>query len=270
MEKWIEEYEKKILDKNISYESIKKYVSEYMPKKLYRYRKFDEYLENNLSGEIYFSTPSEFNDPFDSAIEINYVTYALSCFPNICNGRRKLGKLLKENPKLKLLLDNHFDETYMNFKNNVRIACFTTSQDNTLMWSHYAENHSGYCIEYDTQNSTMFRNMVLPVIYKNKRYDCTQCLITKSKNIAINAIFFKDKVWDYENEWRAFGTADYFGENKNPVQLINAISAIYIGAISEQKNVKKVKQLQKIAKEKNIPVYKIKMSSNKYKLILDK
>ncbi|URZ15458.1 DUF2971 domain-containing protein [Clostridium felsineum] len=267
MEKWIEEYEKKILDKNISYESIKKYVSEYMPKKLYRYRKFDEYLENNLSGEIYFSNPREFNDPFDSAIEIDYITCA-SLYLKI--DRRIVENLLEKEPKMKRLFDEHFYKTYTNFKNNVRIACFTVSPYNTLMWSHYAENHSGYCIEYNTEN-IMFRNMVLPVIYKDEMYDCTECLITGSKNIAINAIFFKDKVWDYENEWRAFGTTDYFEESgANPVQLTNAISAIYIGTTSNQKNTKEVEQLQKIANEKNIPVYKMKMSSNKYKLILDK
>lgn len=266
MEKWIEEYEKKILDKNISYESIKKYVSKYMPKKLYRYREFDKYLENNLSGEIHFSNPSEFNDPFDSAIKIDYITYA-SHFLKV--DRREVENLLEKEPKIKRLFNKHFHETYTNFKNHVKIACFTASPCNTLMWSHYAEHHSGYCIEYNTEN-VMFRNMVLPVIYKDEMYDCTECLITMSKSIAINAIFFKDKAWDYENEWRAFGTTDYFKENVNPVQLTNAISAIYIGITSTQKNIKKVEHLQKIASEKNIPVYKMKMLSNKYKLIPDK
>lgn len=267
MENWIKEYEKKIVAPNISYGNIKKYISSYMPQKLYRYRKFDEYLENNLSGEIYFSFPSEFNDPFDSAIEIDYITYGLNYLKNV--NRRELESLLEKEPQLKQLLENHYWDTYKNFKNNVRIACFTTSQKNTLMWSHYAENHSGYCIEYDTKN-IMFKNMVLPVIYKNERYDCTQCLITKSKNISINAILFKDEVWKYEHEWRAFGTADYFTENKNPVKLINTISAIYIGAISEQKNIKKVAQLQEIAKKNGIPVYKMKMSKNEYKLTFEK
>ncbi|MBN7572790.1 hypothetical protein C1H57_22005 [Clostridium sp. 2-1] len=266
-EKWMEEYEKRIIDHNVSYESIKKYISEYMPKKLYRYRKFDEYLENNLAGEIYFSDPSEFNDPFDSAIEIDYIAYALNYFTNI--NRRELENLLEKEPQLKKILDNHYNETYRSFKNNIRIACFTTSQKNTLMWSHYAENHSGYCIEYDTKNP-LFRDMVLPVIYRGERYDCTPCLTTLSRNISINAIFFKDEVWNYEHEWRAFGTADYFKEHKNPVQFINAISAIYIGAISKQKKFKDVERLQKIAKENGIPVYEMKMLKNEYKLTFDK
>lgn len=33
------------------------------------------------------------------------------------------------------------------------------------MWSHYAENHIGYCIKYDTQKSPLFDH-AFPVIYE--------------------------------------------------------------------------------------------------------
>ena len=29
------------------------------------------------------------------------------------------------------------------------IACFTTKNDNTLLWSHYADEHQGICLEFD-------------------------------------------------------------------------------------------------------------------------
>lgn len=44
-----------------------------MPNKLYRYRDFNEYSEDNiLKGEVHFSFASDFNDPFDAAIKLNF------------------------------------------------------------------------------------------------------------------------------------------------------------------------------------------------------
>lgn len=33
--------------------------------------------------------------------------------------------------------------------NNSAVACFTTRNDNFLMWSHYASSHKGICLEFD-------------------------------------------------------------------------------------------------------------------------
>ena len=30
------------------------------------------------------------------------------------------------------------------------VACFTTELNNILMWSHYADGHKGFCLEFDT------------------------------------------------------------------------------------------------------------------------
>jgi len=29
------------------------------------------------------------------------------------------------------------------------VVCLNEKKDNILMWSHYAKNHTGFCIEYD-------------------------------------------------------------------------------------------------------------------------
>ncbi len=43
------------------------------PDVLYKYSKFDEYAEKNFTNnEIYFSSPDEFNDPFDSKPNLIY------------------------------------------------------------------------------------------------------------------------------------------------------------------------------------------------------
>ncbi len=40
--------------------------------------------------------------------------------------------------------------TYLVLKDEFKsIACLTETEDSLLMWSHYANNHCGMCVEYD-------------------------------------------------------------------------------------------------------------------------
>lgn len=49
----------------------------------------------------------------------------------------------------------YFDECkdyqppFKQMRDSVRIACFGSQQDNTLMWSHYADGLRGFCIVFD-------------------------------------------------------------------------------------------------------------------------
>lgn len=60
---------------------------------------------------VWYSAPNDFNDPFDTA-----------------------------------LIDSDFLRS-INF-NNEKIFCLTGTHDNFLMWSHYADSHRGFCIEF--------------------------------------------------------------------------------------------------------------------------
>lgn len=75
-----------------------------------------------------------------------------------------------------------------------RVFCLTEDPLSTLMWSHYARNHSGICIEF---NAGVFPfSLAKPVqyskFYPTYRLDMTGAaeLLTKSDH------------WAYEREWR--------------------------------------------------------------------
>jgi hypothetical protein len=38
-----------------------------------------------------------------------------------------------------------------------RIYCLTPKADSTLMWSHYADNHCGVCLEFSVANNMLPR-----------------------------------------------------------------------------------------------------------------
>lgn len=77
------------------------------------------------------------------------------------------------------------------------ISCFLTSNTNRLMWSHYANNHSGICLEFEIDN-------ILENLHPCYYTDSFPEMNWKSNNINLSLI--KEKAWEYEAEWRLVKT----------------------------------------------------------------
>jgi hypothetical protein len=56
-----------------------------------------------------------------------------------------------------------------------KICSFSEAPDTLLMWSHYADHHRGFCIEYDLESlgnpSHFFLRSLYPVLYSQDFYD---------------------------------------------------------------------------------------------------
>ena len=61
-------------------------------------------------------------------------------------------------------LANELNKVIDNFIKNSSVACFTTTFDNFLMWSHYANGHNGVCLVYKTENEETNRCNVTPCV----------------------------------------------------------------------------------------------------------
>ena len=46
------------------------------------------------------------------------------------------------------------------------ITCFSETPDNMLMWSHYANAHQGFCVEYDFNNLSAENHYILEHLEK--------------------------------------------------------------------------------------------------------
>ena len=68
------------------------------------------------------------------------------------------------------ILENGLSDCMSKIKDAVRVVCLSEVYDSMLMWSHYAQNHTGYCIEYDFEENDMFYRHLYPVIYTKDRY----------------------------------------------------------------------------------------------------
>jgi hypothetical protein len=162
-----------------------------LPKKLYQYCSFStRTLINIVKGRMWLSNPINFNDPYDTALNLlskteeTAVTHweALHKQFDIGNyiGRdafveiyllpdfvfySKLYKILEKKHATglraeirsfielaKTLSDNNNQSASSVVQNCFFVGCMAENYKSILMWSHYANHHRGLCLEYDMHN----------------------------------------------------------------------------------------------------------------------
>lgn len=117
-------YRKMLENPNISYSDVKKYVGQYIPQKLYRYRTFDQYYKSNImDGQVYLACPDTYNDPFDSAVKFDYKRCVEVLLGK--NSANLFPEVLSSDPKLRTLFGTHYRDTFDGFKKYVKMACFS-------------------------------------------------------------------------------------------------------------------------------------------------
>ena len=94
---------------------------------------------------------------------------------------------------------NILDVDKVNILASVGVSCFSAVRDDILMWSHYAAQHTGVCIGFDTRRH-IFQTAWevsyqddLPTIYRPQ--DDEETMLQKS-------LMTKSSHWRYEREWR--------------------------------------------------------------------
>lgn len=143
-----------------------------------------------------------------------------------------------------------YEELIKQIKFNV--SCFSEIPDSILMWSHYANNHEGFCIGYDTSRIPQnIKKEFYPVFYHETLFP----LIKKGEDIneyKFNSLI-KYKDWKYENEWRLIANVKFI-----PLKP----SKIYLGVRCNHN----IDFFKDIARKKNCKLYKMKMNYSEYKL----
>lgn len=211
--------------------------------KLYQFRRFSNYtLTNLLNHEITLSSPKTMNDVFDSLI----YQWLGSPIYGVSARHKKHLKPYKQS----------FDD--------YRIACFCEdckekSQyaiQNNLMWSHYADEHQGFCIEYVFHRDDFRRDkldeMTASRLFKMNYWDPdTDDPIDFSRLQSDNtlnpatAFLTKHKNWSYENEVRLLQYKPQEGALRVQYKLCDKskISAIYFGYRCPNENIQIIKKL---------------------------
>ncbi|MHC4139792.1 MAG: DUF2971 domain-containing protein [Planctomycetota bacterium] len=208
-------------------------------KHLYKYYAYNENsLAVLINKKIWVATPESFNDPFDCGIEFEDDTDE-RLLENVLGRININPKQAGETKQFAIERLNRLKETYFS---NVRIFSMSENNDNILMWSHYAEQHKGFCIEFIRESDNNLGNfeMAKPINYtedytKVKFLDSTGNV---SKSIASDSFYTKSRDWHYEKEWRLFYTE---GDGEKPIP--SAISSIIFGLKMTEQNENTIRKI---------------------------
>jgi len=165
------------------------------------------------------------------------------------------------------------------------IACFSEIPDSILMWSHYADYHTGFVLGYDMRPMLLPNSDGLglyPVVYDSSRYDASQFLLyylagalqLPAKNpdqmSLIKQMLYKSQEWSYEREWRLIdANPDHErAEGFRRATIIKPNSIYYGSRISEDKK----HRLQEIALSKGLEQYRVYVNnaSHEYRMIVER
>ncbi len=183
------------------------------------------YLSNEL---LRFSQPDALNDPFELLPTITkeqaariVETYILAPKPKpIFSGSRserraaeranasadrKVVRHLKE--KSDLIREKFFDDARKNLNSKIGILSLSRRWDSALMWSHYTNSHTGFCVGFKRSHPTFNHKgnpldptkMVNSVEYSDQRVPVS---LVQGKPIDMKVIYRKSTDWSYEQEER--------------------------------------------------------------------
>ncbi|WP_347452700.1 DUF2971 domain-containing protein [Acinetobacter thermotolerans] len=225
-------------------------------------------------GTIRFTPPAEFNDPFDcvygisedhfhSATELRSIIQK-GGLPKVSPAKRiLLARQVKHVQKKEMDDLSYFRKLHENFG----VCCLNHNPLNILMWSHYAENHTGFLIEFKFSKKELQEGLELlnflpipvqylssiPIVSKVDRKNLESPAIT-------NKVYLSKAIdWEYEKEFRILKH-----EIKNPIQKFpkEKLLCTVISGIKIEDSNKKL--LKKICEEQKIPFYVAERIPNGY------
>ena len=220
--------------------------------KAYKYRSIEELnrdLDTLVQNQIFASSFADLNDPFEGVCDENVT---------------KLFKLVSKGFNVDTTEFNRSLEEIMSFKSKLGIYSLSLTNNEKLLWSHYASSHKGYCLEYDLDKlrdhyALNFNVNEIRVVYKDKPQTLTFKDIYNRDKLLCKLFATKDKSWSYEKEVRLI-----FDDAKFKTYHSSALTGIYFG-VNADNNI--VELIINLLKDMDVKFYKFSIKSGKYSLI---
>lgn len=179
------------------------------PKVIYRYLSAERAIQAICNKYLWFSSPNNFNDPLDMYMGLIDFSIDKLRSKKFANGIRKdqprsiKRSVARDAIERQDKLIRGQKEIFENDKTTSGVCCFSKMPNVSLMWSHYAQSHTGICLGFNIEPyrpDPFF--LVQPVSYPAEVIPKN---IYDHKGMAISHwVLTKSKVWNYEQEVRAF------------------------------------------------------------------
>ena len=188
------------------------------PKILYKYRNWnDKYNKRFINErEVFMASPNQFEDKLDCKSPVRYdlMTHeqAKVVYTRISNldenlSRQQKRKRVRELLNKKDYLNPEFNENYQKiyFKGYFeRLGILSLTAVNCLdsMWEKYADNHSGFCVGYNSRILLNFLGGGGKVEYPDELPILLPDPIMSREEMRWKQVYFKEKKWEFEQEYR--------------------------------------------------------------------
>ncbi len=238
---------------------------------LYKYVKTD-ILKKILGGNVRFTQPGAFNDPFELLPELHSpdaTDQVLNIAFDLQASRRMepVGKL--QNDFRSEFCSDVNSRKILNLLNkSIGILCLSQKYNSLLMWSHYADEYKGAIISFDDEHE--FFKGLIEVEYSTHRPKFDMCAYTSDIHpIPIAELCVKPKEWEYEEEIRIIRNLSackiIASSDKHPVYIMDipteCIKAITMG---ERTPVEEQRKIFDMVKNTNISLFLAAISNWNY------
>lgn len=152
------------------------------------------------------------------------------------------------------LVDNTGTEVYEAFKKTLCVCCFSKNMNSILMWSHYADNHRGVCLEWDCgiekNKGSLFEmeyNNIITIVNDVERTSSGHL----SLNVTTNGRFMKTKfqTWEHEEEIRMIHIEEDLRLKGKYGEFPGELTAIHFGRNASIEDIELVKANAKHLKD---------------------
>lgn len=256
---------------------------------LLQFRKYDDYLIRNLiESKITFSSPNNFNDPFDCnlPIDVDNTLHEYIDFIGYFPGPQEMPKewVIKTGINLYKSKSRFKEDLKKILLDKRRFSCFNLAKRkqhlyNSLFWANYANKHQGICMKFSGDLLRYYyqnhKNQIqlVPVEYvkglKIPEFNFIKNRISGETKSAAQYFFgTKSSQWSYEEEIRFICDTT---ENSD-LQYVNykfdtnSLREIYLGCklTPEQENV--LKWIFRLPKYKHVKLFKLHLDQTNFRL----
>jgi hypothetical protein len=161
-----------------------------------------------VGSQLRLSSPLEFNDPFDMAAHLHFTGTNEQRNERLTSMLRDQG--LPESEVRQTLAALRFtpEEEFLEkikaaheiHRTTVGVCCFAGDPRSTLMWTHYARDHTGVCLQFERVNDFATFVHALPVKYESEFPEVNWTEKIPADLIAM--LMRKHPDWYYEHEYR--------------------------------------------------------------------
>jgi hypothetical protein len=234
---------------------------------LYKYRGFNgQYAVDNLRDMIVRSrfrlnAPSTFNDPYEFNVEISlestqeqrlerFTRLISECAPAESKDRQALMVSdLMDRPDSEHA--KRCQESLERIRHQSGVLCFAGDPRSLLMWSHYAENHEGVCLQFERIRDFPVLGHAVHVYYQ-EQFPKANWIVDFMKGVG-EMLLTKHNGWRYEEECRVTSI-----DNANRYLQVrpDALRAIIFGCRISESNLKIIDGLLKQREALGAPAVK--------------